>query len=124
MHLFFHLIMNLAVFIYDVQALNNAIDVVTKRKITFVTKTKDATGLVRNSYQDYAKLVSLYARAVRCVLSFVVLHFVLARLSSLSFVPSLILPFECWFFPVFVLVCWFVWRLFVCLFFCFNPGQN
>lgn len=31
---------------YTLQALNNAIDVVTKRKITFVAKTRDAAGLV------------------------------------------------------------------------------
>ena len=32
----------------DFQAINNAIDVVTKRKITFVSKTRDAATLVRN----------------------------------------------------------------------------
>ena len=32
----------------DFQAINNAIDVVTKRKITFVSKTSDAAALVRN----------------------------------------------------------------------------
>jgi len=32
----------------DFQAINNAIDVVTKRKITFVSKTRDAAALVRN----------------------------------------------------------------------------
>ena len=32
----------------DFQAINNAIEVVTKRKITFVSKTRDAAALVRN----------------------------------------------------------------------------
>ena len=61
------------------QALNNAMDVVTKRKITFVSKTRDATGLVRD--QNSCLLV---CSVVGCLVVLHVPPLVLACLLVLS----------------------------------------